>query len=69
MILLYDLQYFAKDGPGGEKTEPATPKKLSDARNEGKVAKSKEVSLGLSLLTLFLVLKFSIGWIGGKLLG
>ena len=53
MILLYDLQYFAKDGPGGEKTEPATPKKLSDARNEGKVAKSKEVSLGLSLLTLF----------------
>ena len=24
----YDLQLFAKDGEGGEKTESATPKKL-----------------------------------------
>ncbi len=37
--LEYDLQWFAKDGPGGEKTEPATAKKLRDAREEGKVAK------------------------------
>ena len=34
--LEYDLQWFAKDGPGGEKTEPATAKKLRDAREEGK---------------------------------
>ncbi len=68
MILSYNLQYFAKDGPGGEKTEPATAKKLADARNEGKVAKSKEISLGLSLLTLFLVLKFSVAWMGEKFL-
>ncbi len=68
MILKYDLQFFAKDGPGGEKTEPATQKKLDDARKEGKVAKSKEVGLGLSLLALFLVLKITIGWIGEKLL-
>ena len=27
-ILKYDLQWFAKDGEGGEKTEPATAKKL-----------------------------------------
>ena len=27
MILEYNLQFFA-DGPGGEKTEPATQKKL-----------------------------------------
>ena len=30
--LRYNLQFFAKDGPGGEKTEPATAKKLEDAR-------------------------------------
>ena len=44
LILRYDLQFFAKDGPGGEKTEEPTSKKLSDARNEGQVAKSKEVT-------------------------
>ena len=27
-----NLQWFAKDGEGGEKTEPATAKKLKDAR-------------------------------------
>ena len=32
-MLAYELQFFAKDGPGGEKTEPATQKKLEDARN------------------------------------
>ena len=37
LLLTYDLQRFAKDGPGGEKTEPATAKKLTDARKEGKV--------------------------------
>ena len=41
-ILEYNLQWFAQDGEGGEKTEPATDKKLRDARKEGKVAKSKE---------------------------
>ena len=68
MILGYNLQFFAKDGPGGEKTEPATQKKLTDARKEGQVAKSKELGLGVSLLTLFLVLRFSIGWMGEKFL-
>ena len=29
----YNLQWFAKEGNGGEKTEPATSKKLQDARN------------------------------------
>ena len=58
LLLIYDLQFFAKDGPGGEKTEPATSKKLSDARKEGQVAKSKEIANGLGILALFLVLKF-----------
>ncbi len=31
-ILHYNLQWFAKDGEGGEKTEPATAKKLKCQR-------------------------------------
>ena len=31
-MLELDLQFFAKEGPGGEKTEEATSKKLQDAR-------------------------------------
>ena len=34
LILRLNLQFFAKDGPGGEKTEPATSKKLNDVRKE-----------------------------------
>lgn len=64
MILQYNLQFFAKDGPGGEKTEPATEKKLQDARKEGQVAKSREIANGLGLLSLFLILKFYVGTMG-----
>ena len=49
LLLKYNLQWFAKEGPGGEKTEPATAKKLKDAREEGKVAKSKEFSGAVDL--------------------
>lgn len=68
MILRYNLQFFAKEGPGGEKTEPATEKKLQDARREGQVAKSKEISNGMGLLCLFLVLKFYVGYMGTRFL-
>ena len=37
MILEYDLQFFAKEGVGGEKTEPATQKKREDSRKEDQV--------------------------------
>ncbi len=63
MILRLDLQFFA-DGPGGEKTEPATQKKLSDAREKGQVAKSREIANGLGLLSLFLIIRFWVGNIG-----
>lgn len=63
----YNLQFFAKDGPGGEKTEPATAKKLTDARKEGQVAKSREISNALGLMTLFLVLKYWVGNLGETL--
>ena len=61
--LEYDLQRFAKDGPGGEKTEPATAKRLRDAREEGKVAKSKEISSAIDLIVLFLLLKLFMSFI------
>ena len=53
LLLKLNLQFFAKDGPGGEKTEPATSKKLNDIRKEGQVAKSKELITAVSLMSLF----------------
>ncbi len=67
MMLKYNLQFFAKDGPGGEKTEPATAKKLEDARKEGQVAKSKEIANAFGLLMLFLIIRFYIGTVGNSL--
>ena len=67
-LLVYNLQFFAKDGPGGEKTEKPTSKKLSYARDEGKVAKSREVSNALGLIALFLILKVLIGTFGNQFL-
>ena len=64
LLIKYNLQWFAKDGPGGEKTEPATAKKLREAREDGKVAKSKELTAAFSLIVLFLVLKIFIGNVG-----
>lgn len=68
LILPYNLQWFA-DGEGGEKTEPATQKKLDDARKEGKVAKSKDLTEGLALVVLFLTLKIFMGYIGERMVG
>lgn len=68
LIFDYNLQWFASNGEGGEKTEPATDKKLKDAREEGKVAKSKELTAAFDLIVLFLVLKIFISYVGGSLL-
>lgn len=67
LLIEYNLQFFAKDGPGGEKTEPATPKKLNNARKEGQVAKSKEIITALMLLALFLMIKFYVSSLGQSL--
>lgn len=69
MILQYNLQFFAKDGPGGEKTEEPTSKKLEDARKEGQVAKSKEVTSAFEMLAAFLMLRFLVGYIGTVFVG
>ena len=68
MILAYNLQFFA-DGQGGEKTEEATSKKLSDARKEGQVAKSREIANGFCLLAVFLVLRLWAGNMGTQFMG
>lgn len=62
------LQFFAKDGPGGEKTEEPTSKKLEDTRKEGQVAKSREVANAASLIAMFLILKVGISFIGSNML-
>ena len=64
MPLKLNLQLFAKDGPGGEKTEPATQKKLADARKKGQVAKSKEIVNAAYLVIIFAFLKLYVGVIG-----
>lgn len=68
IMLEYNLQFFAKDGPGGEKTEQPTAKKLDDARKEGQVAKSKEIGNAFSLLALFLMLDLYLGVMGNQFL-
>ncbi|MCR4651362.1 MAG: flagellar biosynthesis protein FlhB [Lachnospiraceae bacterium] len=68
-VIPIDLQFFAENADGEEKTEPATAKKLEDARKEGQVAKSKEIANCLGLLTAFLVLKFWTGQMGTRFIG
>ncbi len=61
------LQFFA-DGPGGEKTEEPTTKKLQDARKEGQVARSQELLTAASLLALFVALRAFVGLTGRQLI-
>lgn len=68
LLLKLNLQFFAKDGPGGEKTEPATSKKLNDIRKEGQVAKSKELITAVSLMSLFIILKIYLSKLGTALI-
>jgi flagellar biosynthetic protein FlhB len=62
-MLEYNLQFFADNG---DKTEEPTDKKLTDARQEGQVAKSREIGNCLTLFVFFLVLRFMAASIGGK---
>ena len=66
-MIEYDLQFFAKDGPGGEKTEPATAKKLREAREKGQVAKSHDLTGSVMLLAAFILLKIYVSIMGEKL--
>lgn len=68
LLIKLNLQLFAKDGPGGEKTEPASQKKLDDARKKGQVAKSKEIVNSAFLVIVFAFLKIYIGILGEGLI-
>ncbi len=68
LAIEYNLQFFAKDGPGGEKTEPATSKKLNDTRKQGQVAKSKDLIMAASLMSLFIIIKVYVVTMGEKLM-
>ena len=62
-MLEYNLQFFADNG---DKTEEPTGKKLSDARKEGQVAKSREIVNCLMLFVFFLVIRFMAGNMGTR---
>ena len=68
MKIPYDLQFFAKEGPGGEKTEQPTAKKLKEARDDGKVVKSQELSSAFMLILLFVLLKIVMTIFAGNLM-
>lgn len=69
LLLRYNLQFFGEDGPGGEKTEPATAKKLGDARKDGQVARSKEIVSSITLFTFFVLLKVWTSVLSDQMLG
>ncbi|MDU4959892.1 MAG: flagellar biosynthesis protein FlhB [Sporomusaceae bacterium] len=58
----FDLQRF-----NGEKTEEATPKRRSEARQKGQVAKSTELNSAFILLSAFFALKMLGPYIYGSL--
>jgi len=67
LLIPLNLHFFQESS--GEKTEKATPKKKSKAREEGQVAKSQEVSTGFILLGGFLALRMFAGGILNGMLG
>ncbi len=62
-----NLQYFAND-EGGEKTEEPTGKKKDDARKEGQVAKSIEVTTAFLFLGMFSTIRIFTNYMYSKLL-
>ncbi len=63
-VLPYQLQFFADSA--ADKTEEPTAKKLSDARQEGQVARSTELITASSLAALFVMLKIFVGFISNQ---
>ena len=52
-----------KQGPGGERTEQATPKKKRDAREKGQVFKSNEVIIAGSMILMVAMLSLAGGYV------
>ena len=68
LLLEYDLQFFADDD-AGDKTEEPSQRKLDNARDEGQVAKSKELGNAFGLVTLFVCLNLFMESFGESFLG
>lgn len=66
--LRYNLQLFAKDGDGGEKTEEPTAKKLSEARKKGQVARSTDAVTAILFLMFFYILNIVFKYLGERFL-
>lgn len=64
LLIKYDLQFFAEDANGAEKSEEPTAKKLDDARKEGQVAKSQEVATALTLFAMFVIIRVLYPFMG-----
>ena len=65
-MIKINLQFFAKAESEG-RTEKATTKKRDEARKEGQVAKSQEVTVALMLLTVFSTIRFAGGYMVWRL--
>ena len=66
LLIKYNLQFFAEDANGAEKTEQPTAKKLDDARKEGQVAKSQEIATAFTLLALFVIIRVIYPFMGNN---
>ena len=58
---------MAQEGLGGERTEKATEKKRSDAREKGNVLKSTEVNTAVCTLAMFAALKIFGPWLARRI--
>ena len=54
---------------GGDKTEEPTPHRLREAREKGQIAKSKEVTTALLLLSSYMILRYTGEFIWNQLTG
>jgi flagellar biosynthesis protein FlhB len=52
---------MAKDGPGGEKTEDATPQRLKKARKEGQIPRTQELGTWLGVAAASFLLPMLVG--------
>ena len=68
LLLSMNLQFFADEGAGGEKTEEPTAKRMEDARKEGQVGKSQELVTAGMLFALFISIKLFSTYISNNLM-
>jgi flagellar biosynthetic protein FlhB len=53
-----DIQFFAKDSPTGQKTEEPTAKRRGEARDDGNIPKSQDLSAAITILAVFMTIYY-----------